>query len=188
MAASLFPGWGGDQLPASSKRCCIYTCACWYDLYSTSVRRVLRCALACSPYADAAYPPVRIPVPGTKAGTACYRAHLQQVRGVIHTQHLLCWMKLLVCHAVASKSAAAQVLHACANALLARLPSLASHLHIYISIPSPLAAPLFSFSSPSIILLCSPSSPSYSVVLVLPTPCCWSSRPCKSTLSFSYPC
>lgn len=75
VAASLFPGWGGDQLPA--------WCSCWYGLYNLSVRRVLRSALACSPYADAAYPPVAHPVLGTKAGTARYAEHIQQVPGVI---------------------------------------------------------------------------------------------------------
>lgn len=148
MAASLFPGRGGDQLPACSKRCCIYTWACWYDLYSTSVRRVLRCALACSPYVDAAYPLVRIPVPGTKAGTACYRAHLQQVRGVMHTQLLLCWMKLLVCHAVASKGAAARVLRACASFTCSTF---------FTDLPSP----NFIFTSPSPRLSLRLSSPSH---------------------------
>lgn len=62
VAASLFPGWGGDQLPARcSRRCCGYACSCWYDLYNISARRVLRSTAACSPYADAAYPPVAPP-------------------------------------------------------------------------------------------------------------------------------
>lgn len=155
-----------------------------YDEYCAVPSQVVRTRMRHIHPCAAPYPVLRQVRRATESTYSRYRVY----RHVIHT--------VPTAPAVLDEASSAMPLQVKALQLesYVRVPALylldftASHLHIYTSIPSPLASPLLSFSSPSIILLCSPKSSSYSVVLVLPTPCCWSSRPCKSTLSFSYPC